>query len=194
MGLEALGVSWGTKLKFSGSLLIVGSGRCVWDDLMKIDYKAWDVMCINDMVMHFPGPVHHAYSNDHKWLLKWVEARRPRLLKDYPNEILLHSCGVGCNTRIHHWPWPGHGSSGLCAVYTGLGLGYDEIVLAGVPLDGSGHYFDPPWGKTNFQNEVPDQDGLPRYWRRASQGVFDGKVTSLSGRTRELLGPPKELI
>jgi hypothetical protein len=165
------------KTKYSGELLIVGSGRCVWDDLDRGNngtyYYVPDVMCINDMIMHFPGVVKHAYSNDYKMLPHWVSARRPRYKKDLSESIIQHSCNSG-------WPWPGHGSSGLNAVYTGLALGYDSITLVGIPLDDSGHYFDPPWKKTNFTKEVPERDGQVKYWQFAINNIFNGKVKSLS--------------
>jgi len=137
-----------------------------------------NVMCLNDMIMHFPGEVTHAYSNDHHSLNEWVNARRPRTKKDFPNAISIHTCQVGKSNQTI-WPWPGHGTSGLNAVYTGLALGYEEIILAGVPMSGEGHYFDPDWKKTNYQN-------LDRYWVNAKK-MFNGKVKSLSGRTKEIL-------
>lgn len=173
--------------KYKGKeLLIVGSGRCVWDDLEQIDYKRFDIMCINDIVMHFPDVVEHMYSNDHHMLGNWVNARRPMVKRNDPRPIKIHSCQVG---GTYTWPWPGHGSSGLNACYTGVALGYDKIVLAGLPLDNSGHYFDPSWRETNFNNEVPNTDrGHPRYWENANRYIFKGRVKSLSGRTKELLG------
>lgn len=145
----------------SGKLLIVGGARCVWDDLLKIDRSDFDIMCVNDIIMHYPEDVKHGYSNDFRMLPKWIEARRPGL----NTGIIPHSC-FGPSS----WPWPGHGNSGLNACYTGLGLGYSEIVLAGMPMDDSGHYFDPPWIKTNYSN-------LSHYWTNAFRNVFEGRVS-----------------
>jgi len=183
MNIESLG----TKNQYpkfrpcEGKLLIVGSGRCVWDDLLKVNPLHFDVMAVNDMIIHYPGPLKHAYSNDWKMLPHWVNARRPRYVKDWGRPI-SHTCHGNKS-----WPWPGHGTSSLNAVYTGLALGYSEIVIAGVPLDDGGHYFDPPWVKTNFTKEVGMRDGEMKFWANAKREVFDGKVTSLSGRTKELL-------
>lgn len=176
------------KRTFSGELLIVGSARCVWEDLEKYPndghyYRVPDVMCINDMIMHFPGRIIHGYSNDHHMLPNWVAARRPRFKKDLSESIYLHSCYGAKYT----WPWPGTGSSGLNACYTGLALGYEQITLAGVPLTDEGHYFDPPWKKTNFTREVPNRNDTIRYWE-TGKIIFNGRVRSLSGRTRDLLG------
>lgn len=175
--------------KCEGKLLIVAGGRCVWDDISQLNVNNYDVMCVNDIIMHFPYRINHAYSNDHIWLPKWIAARRPRYVKDFHENIVTHTCGIGSGS-MSIWPWPGHGTSSLNACYTGLALGYDEIVLAGAPLDDSGHYFDPPDVRTNFIREVPargEDINIPRYWQGAV-ATFAGRVKSLSGRTKNLLG------
>ena len=180
--------------KFVGQrLVIVAGGRCVWEDLALLGVHGdanggWHVMCVNDVVMHYPGLVTHMYTNDHRMMQHWLQARRPLLTRKYGPVKYTHSCRVGGK---YSWPWPGHGTSGLNAVYTGLGLGYDQIVLCGMPLDNSGHYFEPPWVVSNFESEVGvREDGTMMYWHNANQKLFGGKVKSMSGRTRELLGAP----
>ena len=132
-------------------LIVVGGARCVWEDLALMgirggeDNNGYDVMCVNDIIMHYPGKVMHFFSNDHRWMPKWIEARRELHTRKYGGVRHTHSCGTG---GAHTWPWPGHGSSALGAVYTGLAMGYTTIVLCGIPLDDSGHYFDPPWVQT----------------------------------------------
>ena len=167
--------------RYSGQLLIVGSARCVWDDIKLLNFGDIDaqVMTVNDMVMHYPKPVKHCYSNSASELSIWSQARRKYLNQD----VLKHSCNPG----EEYWPLPGHGTSSLNACFVGLAMGYDSIILAGIPLDNTGHYFDPPWIKSNFQREVPERDGL-RWWKDAMEHVFQGKVKSVSGRTRDLLG------
>lgn len=175
---------------YSGLVFVVGSGRCVWDDLERAGMKENEddhkhVMAINDMIMHYPGKVDHAYSNNHTWLPKWIEARRDQYLTRWGTVKHTHSNWTGGK---HTWPWPGHGTSGLNAVYTAVALGYQDIRLCGIPLDDSGHYFEPAWKKTNFVREVADRNGQIKYWSNAKKHIFNGKVTSYSGRTRQLLG------
>jgi hypothetical protein len=67
-------------------------------------------------------------------------------------------------------------------------LGYEEIVLAGIPMDNAGHYFDPPWVATDLADSA-----VATVWREARDRVFDGRVKSLSGNTRDWLGAPVEL-
>ena len=176
---------------YSGLLIIAAGGRCVWDDLDKAGMaknQDHDVMCVNDIIMHYPGPIEHAYSNDATWLKKWIDTRRQLLTRHYGPVKHTHSVKSGGR---HTWPFPGHGTSGLNAVYIGLALGYERIWLCGLPLDDSGHYFDAPWIKSNFVREVSDREHGPRYWENAEKRIFKGKVKSFSGRTRKLLGVPE---
>lgn len=184
---------------FSGRLVIVGDGRCVWDDLDRLGlwvdegrgrYEG-EFMAVNKIGEVFPGKLRHWYSNDGKHLPHWVKGRRPELVIEFEGPEYVHS-GLPGGTYV--WPWPLHGSSGLNAVYTGLALGYDEIVLCGMPLDDSGHNGEPPRRKTNFTKEVAGQVNNPEnsFWKNARLNVFGGKVRSMSGRTREWLGSPGE--
>lgn len=180
--------------KFTGRLLVCGAARCLWDDLEPWIWNMGrglvrfdgDVMCVNEVGVHFPGVIRHWYSNDPKLLRHWSAVRRSELIAEVDKQLAtrpyeLHSYKDGVKYR---WPWPGHCNSGLIAVYTGLGLGYEEIILAGLPNDDSGHYFDPPWRKTNFTKEGDPE----RRWAMARDKFFFGRVKSLSGWTAEILG------
>src|SRR5210317_799143 len=127
-------------------LLIVGSGRCVWDDLESIGYPdnppALDIMAVNDMIVHYPYPIKYAYSLNREMLDKWISVRKYNtgpIIKHHPRTV----------KRIS-----GAKSSGVNAVYCGLYLGYTEILVCGVPLDNSGHYFNPPWEVTRFDRNA----------------------------------------
>jgi hypothetical protein len=178
--------------KFVGHrLVVVAGGRCVWNDLALLNIRGensegWHIMCINDIVMHYPGKVDHHYSNDHRMMPPWISARRPNHVRRFGNPKYTHSCRVGGK---YSWPLPGHGTSTLNGVYAGLAMGYDPIVICGAPLDDTGHYFDPPWVVSNFCREVGEKEsGEMMYWAGAKKRVFGGKVYSMSGRTKELLG------
>ncbi len=184
--------------KYSGLLIIAASGRCVWNDLEKAGMARNDnefphIMCVNDMIMYYPGRVIHAYSNNHEYLPKWLAARRDQYLTRWECITKTHSNRRGScasNKNDYIWPWPGHGTSLLGAVYTGLALGYDQIWICGGPLDDSGRFFEPPWVKSNFEHEIADRDGEIKYWGNAKRRIFEDKVRSFSGRTMDLLGYP----
>ena len=175
---------------------MVGGGWCVWQDLSQIDWQSHHIMCVNDIYMHFPGEVHHHYSNCWQALQHWTAARVDRFRNQFTRTTLRHS-NRGDGAIL--WPWTGHGTSGLNAVLTGLALGYDKLILAGMPLDNGGHYYDPrptecvgSFGNhrfSNFEIEIPTKANKIKYWDDA-KSIFNGKVKSLSGRTKTLLGGP----
>ena len=179
---------------YDGPLLIVGSGRCVWDDL-----AGWnddiDTLCVNAMISHFPNRVTHGYSNHADKTSHFITARCEKLKKRDPNAIHSHSFQHNRAGSKWSWPWPGHGSSGMSAVLTGIGLGYTKILVAGMPLDNTGHFYDPPvdhalhGGKgppSNFLNEADDV-----HWQNMCNRVFQNcNVKFFSGRAAKWLGTP----
>ena len=184
-------------------LIIVGSARCVWDDLLDLSPVECDVMCINDMIMYYPGDIHHICSLDEPMLIKWWEARRPPYKKQFPLVPRMHTRRemVESPKNVECWPFSGGGTSGLFACFVGLGLGYDEITLCGIPIDNSGHFWEAPWGKTNFQRELVTRNGAMKrrgdsrsFWANAAADHFDGRVKSMSGVTRDLLGAPEKVV
>ena len=180
MGIEAVSTGPLPNPITDQPITVVGSGRCVWDDLYALPEEI--ILTVNDMVAYYPGKVSHAFSNDHRQLPHWVEGRRRAYTQKWGKDIKLHTLMKSSAPGMTMWPFPGHGSSGLNATYVALSLTTGHVTLAGIPIDDSGHFYDPPWIKTNFTNEAPD-----RNWVFARDNVFDGRVTSLSGRSKDLL-------
>lgn len=176
---------------YRGGVVVCGDAACVWEDLERFGCRwqnsvakdGWDFFTVNRLVEVFPGRVEHCYSNVAKVLMRHVEARRDDYVAFGP-PLATHSRTVGTDFV---WPWHGGGTSGFGAILTALALGYDEIVLAGMPLDDSPHNGEPHWIKTPFHTEVADDDP---HWRRGIDVAFEGRVKSLSGRTRDWLGEP----
>ena len=179
-------------------LVIVGSARCVWDDLEQIWPVKDDVMCINDMIMFYPEDIDHVFSCDGYMLKHWWAARRPPYKQQFTKIPQFHTVNNDQNVPrnyIRH-DFTGGGTSGLAACFAGLNLGYSNIVLCGIPIDNSGHFWEAPWGKTNFQREIANAHGQirgdgRRFWVNAKE-KFEGRVTSVSGFTKKLLGSPFE--
>ena len=111
----------------------------MWNDLNELPESPADVMAVNDMIIHYPYKLKHAYSLNKDMLDKWVAVRGEQVRKHCPKTT----------KRRGHVK-----SSGINAIYCGLDLGYDQIVVCGVPLDNAGHYFDPPWIKTAFDRNA----------------------------------------
>lgn len=204
-GLDALLAEYGSSAKalpeiagcYSGqSLVICGDASCVWTDLEAFGCRSgdgrgrvakddWHFMAVNKIGETFPGEIEHWYSNAAHLLVKWKAARRVEYTEFKP-PMHLHSCQPGVTWL---WPWSGTGTSGLGAVLTGLGLGYEEIMLCGMPLDDGPHNGEPHWRGTRFEIEARSgRDGGPElHWRRAIDKAFEGRVRSMSGRTKEWL-------
>lgn len=176
-------------------LIICGDAACIWADLEafgcrsdhgngSIGKPGFDFMAVNKAGETFPGHLEHWYSNAGHLLKIWMAARRQEYIKEF---IVSHTHACS-NGAMWLWPWGAHGTSGLGAALTGIALGYEQIVLCGLPLDNGPHNGEPPWRKTRFaSSEVKDDD---QHWQRARELAFQGKVKSMSGRTRDWLGAP----
>ena len=183
-------------------LVVCGDGACVWDDLERLGARCnvgrgkvrapdgWDFMVVNKLGETFPGRILHWYSNEAKLLVKFIEARRAEYRSEFNTQFETHSNHRGAKW---HWPLGGHGTSGLGACLVGILLGYDRLVLCGMPLDDGPHNGEPHWRKCRFKTaEVADQvnGAMPGHWKRAKDHAFKGRVKSMSGRTRDWFGEP----
>jgi len=170
-----------------GALLVIGGARCVWEDLAAADTLTgrgnFKLMAVNDSAMFIPEPITHMASLHPKHLGPWRALRKAR----YPTAGHSHTHSVRKADGVDFvWsPLHSDGLSGLFGVQVGLMLGYERIVLAGIPMDDSGTFWEPP--------EVRRKYGLESYeraWKYARDNYFRGRVKSLSGNTRDWLGGP----
>ncbi len=164
-------------LKGQGNLLIVGGAACVWEDLRWAGSQNWDsVMAVNDIANYLDGPIHHITSC-HPEKMPFFSFKNPEA------ETHAHYPGPGVK---HVWPlMRDGGTSGLFGIFVGLLMGFERIVLAGIPCDGQGRFFESQDKPHNlFGLDIAFQE-----WERAFH-ICQGRVKSLSGRTRQLLGSP----
>lgn len=165
--------------------LILGSADCVWADrdralsMFKPDY----VFCTNDLGVDYPEEFDHWCTMHPDKLVGWVRARRKAGRPDAkqlwipqhrnpPKEI----AGL---VRVS--PSRG-GSSGMLCCMVVLKILNCRAVLAGVPMTADrAHYNSPkPW------NDAIHYHGS---WRQ-SLPELAGRIKSMSGWTKELLGEP----
>lgn len=189
---------------YTGGLVICADAQCIWRDLWffgcednsglgRVHKEGWHFMTVNKMVEVFPGKIEHAYSNQPNCLQRFVAARRDEYGHEFGGPKHTHSLSQGCD---HVWPFGGHGTSGLGAALVGFALGYSRIVLCGMPLDDGPHNGEPPWRRTGFaSSEAAGSVGYDRnvHWHRAKL-AFEGKVRSMSGRTKKWLGDALEWV
>jgi len=172
-------------------LIIAGAAPCVIDDLGAIpDQGRFDCMLIG---AHSPAETriallsHHvSHENDFPDTAKarraaglntdyitWSNRPHPGVQRCCP-DLTPPTCAYECRPRFgakdprnhHHYS----GTSAMLGLKIGLRLGYERIILAGVPID-SGHY-------AHFQVG----------WQWIADLLSYCPVRSMSGFTAELLG------
>lgn len=171
----------------SGPLLVMGAGRCLWDDLERVSHLHWRgaKMPVNLTGAFYGRPFDHWATLHSDRYASMIERHRS-LCGLRPEQLPpIHDHKDGRLAK-HVWRIDRlNGSSALFAATIGLCMGYTPIVLAGCPMDNTGHFYDPPWRDTNF-----DVDHVRDAWGRAAPVLIEHGVRSLSGRTRDWLGEP----
>ena len=172
---------------FSGPLLIVGTARGVIQDVESYwGPNGWnnprhDMMAVSQMGCFLPK-MRHWYSAHHERMAVWQAVRTQGPMFAKMDGVMIHATAqypgaVRWGVSGHHAP-----VSGMIATVIGLELGYAPVILAGIPQDGSGHFY-------------PCEDfamGAGMYWDtwKRLRKYCNGRVRSLSGYTREVFGAP----
>lgn len=182
------------NLRRSDVCLVTADAMCLSDDVKA--FEAWgiphDVYCLNRSLLYFERPVRHWAAVDQEegaWFTEFANE------KSSPEACTVrHTMGT-CGGYDVYWQmdldeenphhkdlWPG--STGYFGVLTAAYMGYKKIVLAGMPLDRTGHFYEPPgtdgpcwigacytqW--MDFKMQSPEAD----------------KVRSMSGYTAFMMG------
>ena len=175
--------------------IVLGGADCVWDDVLAFTYgiqpnrpTPWPGLWIaaNDVGVHC-APLDHWVSFHVNKFERWKQLRELERWQ-YP-EPRTWGTLPGQPVDFVALPWSG-GSSGMLAVQVALHLGCTKIVLCGIPMVQAPHFLE----SQEFTPETTvwrESDLHWRAWVRVqAQGWFEGKVRSMSGRTRELFGAP----
>jgi hypothetical protein len=166
--------------------LVIGSAPCLYSDLATLGSGTRDaiIFAVNDLVGLFPDIIHHGVSHHPEKLVLWAALRaHPTGHPKGEARITTHASKV--HTGIDRaWPqYHSGGSSSLLAVRIALALGHQRVIVAGVPLDGSGYL----WGERAAGHY--DYTKYRKDWMRAADDLR-GRVTAPSGYLCELLGAP----
>lgn len=155
--------------------LIIGSAACVWDDLAAWGDRPARAIAVNRMIGAYKGRL-WAGATLHPELAAEFRASRPG---KWPLFAPKEASGV---TRIHPKRDQWNGTSVLYAVRIALAHGAERVAVAGAPLDEGPH----------FDHDGTLRPHLTQYrlsWSRYTDEL-GGRVRSLSGWTRDLLGHP----
>lgn len=166
--------------------IVFGRAAGVWDEMVQARKLCnFDVVIgTGHAVCDYPGEVHH-WVSFHTELLRsfWVKTRRARGYSEVSNFwTALHSGRARSTLDGIQTIDVNGGSSGLIATMVALGpVNADKVVLCGIPMQVSPQY----------DNIVPWREAVNHQaaWK-AYLPQLAGRVKSMSGWTRELLGTP----
>lgn len=168
-------------------LFILGDGASLPDDVAAYGpHHRGQVMAINMSGLLVSRPIDHWVTNHPELFFAGRHLRRVLWNDD---GFVCHSAKFDVNADLRwefHVGYEAHNSA-LTAVAAAVALGYDRIVIGGVPLDGSGHYYDPgPRAYQSFENVRPS------FARLADEGRL-ARVSAVSGWLADFLGKPTQL-
>lgn len=176
--------------------LVLGGAACVWHDLVHLglQLRPFDglVLACNDIAVHYPHRIDHFCTLHAAKLLKIKEMPKGGPVRELPGWLEQRRARGG-NMDFTTWGRVAHrgidrvlggwsnGSSGLFTAGVALHLGCTEVILCGVPMATMPHFFDDiPWTAHGDHTDA---------WLERLEDLR-GRVFSMSGWTRELLGPP----
>ncbi len=173
------------------SILLIGSGNCVWDDIRNAESLApfHGIAAVNEAGIYFPGPLDFWATLHPEKFEGWQALRKEYGFKPSTLHVSTENPTESpYRPRIDlvvDYRYPGtdaSGSSGLYAVKIAQELGYNRIVLAGIPMSIE---------HKHFNNMLPwyERDSFIATWHHVLPLIKD-QVRSLSGWTKELLGSP----
>lgn len=183
--------------------LVIGGSAAVWAEVRAaMELCHFDKFyCVKLAGIHWPQG-NFTWVTLHPEFMDTYEAQRRALGHPAGYEIVAPlKCEVGMHAekgridRRVSYRWPnmvGSASSGIFGAKVALGDGMERVVLAGIPMEPTAGHFLP---------ESRNGQGMVRgdYWKQHEAFVkgFEisvphliGKVKSMSGRTREILGAP----
>lgn len=177
------------------TLIIIGSARCANEEFREAlnlcnYYCAFDrpdIMAIN---LAMAG-LHWLHTTESVTVNHWV-SMHPELFyafHDLHPKPETHSNMLGQKVDTY-WPSLNHdGLSGLFALKVAVGLKrYQKIVIAGCPMDHSGHFYDFPGAK--FENNYGDVAVRMAWNEYRTRNKLEETVRGMSGIPADIYGTP----
>lgn len=157
-----------------GAMLIVGSAPCLYDDVKRaLDLRPFaEAMTINGACAALEWPGHMLCGHEEKTAefvrarlnafpgkLPRVHATYPRMGGPKPDAVRVAEYRQ-TYPQVNSW-WPlemgGHAGSAGKAINIARALGFDEVILCGCPMDGSGYF---PGEGDGFDPRKPGSGGI----------------------------------
>ena len=176
---------------YSGRLVVLGNARNLWDDLSQLDLKGADLMGMGWGGAFIKG-LHHAVCMHSDQFAHISVMRYHGPNRKLPPPI-WHGQRNNGPKDLDYIVWnlkPAFGFHGLFSARVGICLGYEEVILCGCPLEPIGNFWEPPDPEFNPNAYHPRDYMDAASYEAWHDDVFKGKVFSMSGISREILGPP----
>ena len=190
-----------------GTAIICGSAPCVFSDLEKAKslFPDADILGVNNTAAMI-DEIEHVWTQHAEHAKKFKEAvtrkiyihSKPRHYRNGGGMWLLPVADYLWEKVDYQWPdlhWVS-GSSGVAgALWAKHGLGYEMVVMCGIPLDpDSVKYTDKyPSEPTKQNGDFAEKRQLVKWAQTFEQYVNDGRASniySMSGKTNEITGNP----
>jgi hypothetical protein len=171
------------------ALLIVGDASGVIDDINNfLDFKVeFDTMCINYSAELIPWPIQHFIAGDsHMADMQAVAA-------SLKNGCIKHCWNPNSKNFDVRWVrnssqgW--NGTTANLGIRIGLILGYLRIVLAGVPMDNSGNWYQRNIPADDVKQGKDHRAHLWK-WTEIATRPIARFIKSMSGNTADMFGKP----
>ena len=194
------------------ALLVIGSAPCLYEDIDKALslYPDAELLLLNEASGAVPE-AEHILSGHTKKAKLFTDYRYKKFPDCKPFRVHASWSSKAVVPPKEEFPcvtdwWDSAVSSGGTSAgkgaLIGLKLGYLPVILCGCPMDGSG-YFNPKEtggfahdcrriGSEKQQKSRAVQN-YKRRMKKLADSVFKGKVFSMSGYTKQVLGAPDEV-
>jgi hypothetical protein len=186
------------------TLLVVGSAPCLFEDVARARglYPDAEVMLINEAAGAIEDADHVLAGHTEKAEM-FVAYRRQKFPNCRPFRVhaVVHSSTSPKDApSVTDW-WPQHVSTGASsagkAARIGLEMGFTRIVLCGCPMNGGGYFngdetnlFDHRCTRIGTQPDHRSSGNYRRRMQKLAESEFKGRVFSMSGFTKQVLGSP----
>ena len=175
------------NVRIRSVVLIIGDGWCLPGDMaqfFRLSPERHDVFAVNRAINYYNHCKHWgaADGDEAVYQATQLKMQHPGLCR---HTLMPEIPGFDVFWEPHDKPaedW--RGNAGLFAAEACVGMGYKKIVLAGVPMDNNGHWYDPL-----LKGPVWKEDAYKR-WKIFKETL--SPVRSMSGWTKKLFKGPTE--
>jgi len=180
--------------RHAGPVIVAGGAACLHDDIAAArSLRATaPILAVNRAGAIIPNVLGMVTAHGDKADLYDIPHGVP--FHDYPSDQRAITRRHSRIDYLWHGPTAAVGTSSLCAVLVALAIGFDEVILCGVPLMKTGYVPGSLAMPTEFTDNTRKDTGTLQTrrdaWSRFKAAGNLPRVYSVSGVTREILGVP----